>query len=280
MINVAVAPARLPFTPRPIPTELVSCWRLRVAAANCVELSELLQGLASRYGRVLTNSPMDYGLPDAAAHALSKFCRIAPEKIRALDLRNRTPHLNLALLLTVQNPLSGLMCPRASPSRVRYTFCPLCIANQRVTHVPWVWSLACLMRCGVHRTLLLDGCPSCGESDPLTFSAFHACRLCRSCGSNLAGNAEVRKETPQDEDEIQAVEDAYRAALLGISPDPTLLKKTTHRSFRLFVEEVLDILTRRLNPCSASQDLSSVVVSNARHRSYHHATHPECSAQF
>ena len=140
MINVAVAPARLPFTPRPIPTELVSSWLLRVAAANCVELSELLQGLASRYGRVLTNSPIDYGLPDAAAHALSKFCRIAPEKIRALDLRNRTPHLNLALLLTVQNPLSGLMCPRASPSRVRYTFCPLCIANQRVTHVPWVWS--------------------------------------------------------------------------------------------------------------------------------------------
>ena len=100
MINEAVAPARLPFTPRPIPTELVSSWLLRVAAGNCVELSELLQGLASRYGRVLANSPIDYGLPDAAAHALSKFCRVAPEKIRALDLRNRTPHLNLALLLT------------------------------------------------------------------------------------------------------------------------------------------------------------------------------------
>ena len=258
MISAAIAPARLPFAPRPIPTELLSSWLLRVAAANCVELSELLQGLAYRYGRVLSNSPMDYSFPDGAVRALSKFCRIAPEKIRALDLRQRAPHLEPALLLRVQNPLAVLMCPRSNLSRVRYAFCPLCIASQRVIHVHWEWSLACLIRCGVHRTPLLDGCPACGELDPLTFSALRACRLCRSCGSDLAGSAEAPTEPP-NKGNIQAVEDAYRAALLSIAPDPTLLGKATHRSFRLFVEEMLEILTRNLNPCSEPHDLSPVV---------------------
>jgi hypothetical protein len=46
---------------------------------------------------------------------------------------------------------------------------------------------------------------------------------------------------------------------LGIAPDPTLLRKATHRSFRLFVEEMLEILTRNLNPCSESHDLSPVI---------------------
>ena len=140
MISAAIAPARLPFAPRPISTELLSSWLLRVAAANCVELSELLQGLEYRYGRVLTNLPIDYSLPDAAVRALSQFCRVAPEKIRVLDLRQRAPHLNPALLLRVQNPLAVLMCARSNLSRVRYAFCPLCIASQRVIHVHWEWS--------------------------------------------------------------------------------------------------------------------------------------------
>jgi hypothetical protein len=36
-----------------------------VAAANLVSLRELLDGLKSRYGPVLTNVPMDYGVPEA-----------------------------------------------------------------------------------------------------------------------------------------------------------------------------------------------------------------------
>ena len=37
MSSAAIAPVRLPFAPRPISTELLSSWLLRVAAANCVE---------------------------------------------------------------------------------------------------------------------------------------------------------------------------------------------------------------------------------------------------
>jgi hypothetical protein len=206
----------------------------------------------------MTNLPSDYELPDAAVRALSQFCRVAPEKIRVLDLRQRAPHLNPALLLRVQDPFSVIMRPRSNLSRVRYAFCPLCIASQRVIHVYWEWSLACLIRCGVHRTPLLDGCPNCGEPDPLTFSGFQASRLCRTCGGNLAGSAEAPEDFP-DQGHIQAVEDAYRAALLGIAPDRSLLGKATDRAFRLFVENMLEILTSNLNPCSGSQDVRPVI---------------------
>jgi hypothetical protein len=126
-----VAPAELPFAPRPYSTELLSSWLLRVAASNLVSLRELLDGFEERYGRVLANEPIDYAIPDAAVAALSQFCRVAPEKIRTLDLRRRAPQLSPALLLRYQN-LSLLWFPRCSLRRVRYTFCPLCVASQRV----------------------------------------------------------------------------------------------------------------------------------------------------
>jgi hypothetical protein len=44
---------------------------------------------------------------------------------------------------------------------------------------------------------------------------------------------------------MQAVEDAYRAALAGTAPE--LLKKATDRELRLFVEEMFDLLTGSLN---------------------------------
>ena len=250
---MALAPARLPFAPQPISTELLSSWLLRVAAANFVELSELLQGLQCRYGHVLTSAPMDYDLPAADVQALSQFCRIAPKRIRALDLRLRVPHLNPALLLRF--PDHFLMCPRCSVSRVRYAFCPLCIASQPVIHVHWEWSLACLIRCGLHRIPLLECCPDCGEPDPLTFSALDlpASRLCRSCGSDLAAST-VCLDRIQDKGNIQAVGDAYRAALFGIAPDPSLLRKATDRAFRMFVEDMLEILTCNLTPSSGSKN--------------------------
>jgi hypothetical protein len=188
MISSAIAPIQLPFSPRPISTELLSSWLLRVAAANLVSPWELLQGFESRYGRVLTNVTVDYSLGDAAVAALSRFCRVAPEKIRALDLRPRSPHLSPALLLGFRFQNALLVCPRYRLRRVRYAFCPLCIASQRVLHVRWDWSVACLIHCAVHRTPLLDGCPACGEPDPLTFSGLNLSpiRLRQFCAAAFA----------------------------------------------------------------------------------------------
>jgi hypothetical protein len=131
-MSSAVAPAELPFAPRPYSTELLSSWLLRVAAANLVSLRELLDGLQSRYGRVLSNVPIDYSIPDAAVTALAQFCRIPSARVRALDLRERAPHLSPALLLRFHST-SLFWCPRCSLRRVRYAFCPRCF-GQSASH--------------------------------------------------------------------------------------------------------------------------------------------------
>jgi hypothetical protein len=225
---------------------------MRVAAANMVSLRELLNGFEEQYGQVLTNVPIDYAIPDAAVAALSQFCRVAPEKIRTLDLRQRIPHLNLVLLLRYPQDLSLLWCPRCSERRVRYAFCPLCLARQPVIHLRWDWSVACLIRCAVHRAPLLDACPACGEPDPLTFSGFDSppSPVCRSCGGDLTVAQSGALLDVQPKRDIQAVEDAYRAMLLGIAPDPALLGKATDRAFRKFVEDMLQFLRRSLSPSS------------------------------
>ena len=126
---MVLVPAELPFAPRPYVAELLSSWLLRVAAANLVSLRELLEGFAERFGPILSNVPIDYAVPDSAIAALAQFCRIVPEKIRTLDLRQRVPHLSPVLLLRYPQNVSHWWCPRCSWRRVRYAFCPLFLAS-------------------------------------------------------------------------------------------------------------------------------------------------------
>jgi hypothetical protein len=139
-----------------------------VAAANRISLRELLDGLESRYGLVLTNVPMYYGVPEAAVMALAKFCRVTPKTIRMLDLGQRVAGLTTAMRLSF--PHSGMRCPPCRSHRLGYAFGPSCVAHQPVIHVPWEGSLSCLSRCTVPQRLLLDGGPVGGHSDPLPFT--------------------------------------------------------------------------------------------------------------
>ena len=250
-MSLMVAPEKLPFAPRPYSTELLSSWLLRVAAANLVSLRELLDGFESRYGRILSNELIDYGIPHEAVAALAQFCRVTPAGVRALDLRERAPHLTPALLLRFHST-SLVWCPRCSLRRVRYAFCPLCLASQHAIYARWDWSVACFIRCAFHRTRLMDGCPECGELDPLTFSGFDPfpIRACRSCQEDLSANRDSTEEV-RPKGNIQAVEEAYRSMLLGIAPDPSLVGKATDRAFRQFVEDMFQLLTRSLNPWDA-----------------------------
>src|SRR6516164_2333777 len=222
---MAHAPAQLPFAPRPISTEWWSSWLLRVAAANLITLHEWWEGFEAQYGRVLTNAPIDYGISEAAATAFSRFCRVAPRTIRVLDLREQACWLTPSMLLRFQNV--GWRCPRYRSKRVRYAFCRSCLADPRVIHIPWDWGVSHLVRCTVHRRPLLDGCPACGEADPLTFAAEDV--RCRFCGSILL------PEMDDHDHSFQAVEDAYRAVLAGAAP--AILNQMTDREFRRLVVE-------------------------------------------
>ena len=219
----AIAPARLPLAPRPLPTELFSSWLLRVAGANCVSLDELLHGFHFSYPTAPCPESLDLGLQPSFLQAIARFCRVPIATIQALDLERRLPHLQKALLLRF--PFGPECCSRRQAWRLGYAFCPLCIAQQPVVHIRWDWCFACIVRCAVHRTSSLHfGCPGCGEADPLSLGSPHitASELaCQSCGHHL-GTRTDPPDDPQSEQGIQKVEEAYRTALLGASSHPAL----------------------------------------------------------
>jgi hypothetical protein len=246
-MTATFAPARLPLAPRSCRDELISSCLLRVAAANGIGLKELLDGFESRYPGCLPHGYLlDCSLPGTTLKSLAFFCRLPLKRFQELDLRRRGSHLDLALLLQFRQ--ASPWCPRGTRHRVGYAFCPRCIAVQAVTYIPWDWSLACLIHCPVHRALLRDGCPACGEPDPLTFTppGQPPSRVCWSCGADIT-DCHQTFDVAQKQHTMQTVEDAYRAALLGIAPHRELLGRATARSFRRFVHDLLEILNLTLN---------------------------------
>lgn len=158
---MTIAPAQLPLSPRPIPHELFSSWLLRVAAANCTPLDELLDGFEARYSGLPSLPSLDFGLTPLFLQSISIFCRVPVERVRALDLSQRLPQLEGSLLLRFTG--RSVSCPRATWRRLAYAFCPLCIAEQSIIHVRREWCFACITQCSVHGTPLQLGCASCGE---------------------------------------------------------------------------------------------------------------------
>jgi hypothetical protein len=260
-----IAPAQLPFVPRPTPGEVLSSWLMRVAASNLVQLADLLEALETHHGRVLASGLLDYSIPEKAVTALSKFCRTSPQAVRDMDIRRRAPQLDAVQLMRYEDdPL--FRCSRLSARRVRYAFCPLCLAKERVIHTRWDWSVACITLCGVHRTPLLDECPACGETDPLSFSGvdLRLDVICRSCYRDLACNwprSELAGETRH------AVDCTYRASLLGTDPGPEILGESTAQQFRAFIEDMHQMLRRTLNLLADCRRV--VPVSFSRHDILH-----------
>jgi len=247
---VASAPITLPFAPKPIAAELLSSWLLRVAAANFVSLSDLLKGFEFRYHRLQSESSMDYLLADQTMTALSTFCRVTRRSIRSLQISQRAVFLNPGFLLRF--PQNSPADSRCTQHRARYGFCPLCIREQTKIHIPWEWSLAFVIRCARHGVTLLEGCPICGDLDPLIFSSLDLSPnlCCRSCGHDLTTDR-INNVCMHARKEIEIVEEAYRNALLGVTPDPALLGKTTNQAFRRFIEDLLQLVIRSLNPASS-----------------------------
>jgi hypothetical protein len=138
--------------------------------------------------------------------------------------------------------------------------------KQRVIHTRWDWSVACITLCDVHQTPLLDECPACGETDPLSFSGVDLPPdvICRSCYKDLACDwprNELAGETRQ------AVDGTYRASLLGVDPGLEILGKSTAQQFRAFIEDLHQVLRHKLNLLA---DCTRVVpVSFSRHDILH-----------
>ena len=253
-MNWTFAPPQLSLAPRPVRDELISSWLLRVAATNDVSLQELLQGFAEQYPQVLAPFDLlDCSVPTSASEALARFGRIPLRTLRQLDLQYRADGLNPASLLRFRS--SPGRRARRHAQRVGYAYCSRCLAEQAVPHIRWDWCFPCVVRCPIHRIVLLDGCPSCGEPDPLTFSPSVSRHLCWSCGGCLTFDGPQTAANSMDHC-IDAAQNAYLAALVKVDPDARLFGRVADQSFRKFVDDILTVLTRSLNKSPRSHDTS------------------------
>jgi hypothetical protein len=237
----AHAPLELPFAPRPFRGEMFSSWLLRLAAANCVSLDELLLGFQSSYPSAPCPVSLDLNLDRDFLRAMARFSRVPVITLGHLSLENQVPDPESTLLLWLTN--NSAHSSRQLSRRLAYAFCHSCIAQQNSVHVRWEWTVACLLHCSVHKIPLSIGCPSCGDLDPLRFGIVpvpdHV--SCQSCDANLLGHPNRSAHRPSSP-RVIALEKAYRLALLGIAPDLAPLDGASGAQFRLFVDDTLRLL--------------------------------------
>jgi hypothetical protein len=242
---VAQAPLQLPFAPKPFRRELFSSWLLRLAAANCVTLEELLAGLQASYPSAPYAFSLDVNVDVGLLRFMARFSRVPFTTLSRMSLEKQVSNPEAALLLRFNNDSSD---SRLLNRRLGYAFCPYCIAHQSFVHVPWEWAFACLLHCAVHGTPLEVGCPSCGDLDPLPFGLIPGADHvpCQCCGANLLDDPTHKGRRPSPRTVLEFEKD-YRAALLGAAPDQTLLQGASSAQFRPFVDDTLRLVANLLD---------------------------------
>jgi TniQ len=127
---VAQAPLQLPFAPKPFRRELFSSWLLRLAAANCVTLEELLAGFQASYPSAPYAFSLDVNLDDGLFRFMARFSRESFKTLSRLSLEKQVSNPEAALLLRFNNNSSG---SRLLSRRLGYAFCPYCIHTKALS---------------------------------------------------------------------------------------------------------------------------------------------------
>lgn len=100
----------------------------------------------------------------------------------------------------------------------------------------------------VHCIQLEVGCPSCEDLDPLPFGLIPVADHvpCQCCGAILLDNPTHKDRRPSSRTVLEFKKD-YRAALLGVAPDLSLLQGASGTQFRQFVDDTLRLVANLLN---------------------------------
>jgi len=165
-------------------------WLHRVAAANVITFTELLDAFATR----LPADPpaevwFDDTLPPAVCERLADWCRVEPAAVAMLDVSRAFP-LAGGDVWTIEVDAwwhTGAMT--LDPS-LCLAFCCLCLREQQQRgeplHMRAEWAFAWLTHCPRHRTWLLNDCWRCIRSDVLDFPAARQSQLvCRFCSASI-----------------------------------------------------------------------------------------------
>ena len=154
-------PDCLPIAPRPHGDELISSWLRRVAAANWLSVGELLDALRETDQNLPILRNAEFCLPDPWRSRLATLARLPTERIHALELRLRFPHVNPGWFThhAVRGPAGS-----DRPLTLILPVCAECCARDDAPPLSRADScFAFQTHCPRHLTPLVDHCGRCGH---------------------------------------------------------------------------------------------------------------------
>jgi hypothetical protein len=177
-----------PAHPKPLPDELLSSWIVRVAAANAIKL-QTLSWMQFGNERSPWNRDIDRNVPRWLIKALSQHTGTNYWEVFHTTLatyRTRLyPHRQAVGQLRWILPIRSYGMRRRA---FGLQFCPECLATDAIPYFRKQWRVALFTYCPVHKVMLHDSCPGCGEPVVIFRGDFgrelvdakpmHVCHLC------------------------------------------------------------------------------------------------------
>ena len=242
------------MAPRPLEGELTSSWLYRVAAANLVELEELLSGLIHLYPdlRSCTNICLDYDVAPAWSRALAISCRLAESRVRRLDLTRVFPGMDLNWFVNANAaPKGGRNLGGGSVWWLAFMFCPRCLHQQVKNGLPVhrraEWTLAFLTHCPQHQDEpLRHYCLCCHREEPrwiVTREGEDEEVQCWHCGTALHHwpRENIERFSPSLQLTLR-LESTLLRSLSGQAPDPFWVGNVDAETFANLAAELFALL--------------------------------------
>ena len=126
-----------------------------------------------------------------------QFAQAAPKLINdnwGADLKNLRVSLRILDNVRRLDPDGGMFMLR-DVGKGQFRYCPACLKQQQIAHVPIHWRVSVCRVCPVHHCLMETGCPHCESPTVLPYSMIDAgpqrqglasLSRCKQCGKSLA----------------------------------------------------------------------------------------------
>ena len=246
-------PEVLPMAPRPHSDELLSSWLHRIAAANWLSLSELLDSVW-RPGDCLQDLQFaDYRMPAAWRSRLATLCRLPSDQLSSLELQHRFPGIDTGWFTY------GL---------ASLPFCASCCQEQHSAGSVYVraeWCFVFQTHCPLHFMPLIDRCRSCGNIALPSWSA--GLFRCGRCDEVLKATHFI--PISPGVEIIVGLQQSIRRCLQGIIPPNRFWIGTLEAStFLRLVTELIQILLLPVPDACAKYVLADLLMPGEFQRAY------------
>lgn len=197
----------LPLHPRPEYLESLTCYLMRLAELNGISSIDGLSALCYPHqDRRITRGIADY--PPVTFGDLTIVGTWSEEILRTTTFFHLAAKFGRS---TFPQPMSRFLSGCVG-QYLRY--CPVCLAEQRVTYYLLTWRFLMLTCCHIHKCRLLETCGHCDKLIPLFISPFKLGN-CPKCQQSLKLCAAV---SVSDEGELEVASHAHDNIVFLLTP--------------------------------------------------------------